>query len=118
MEYILGMCLAGDSSRQVGMVFQDYALFPHLTVARNVAFGLDGSRRPHRVAEVLEMVGLAGLEDRMSHELSAGQQQRVALARALAPRPQVILADEPFSNLDAALPKRLRARRFSPQRLR
>lgn len=95
--------------RQVGMVFQDYALFPHLTVARNVAFGLDGSRRPRRTGEVLEMVGMAGLENRMPHELSAGQQQRVALARALAPRPQVILADEPFSNLDAALRKRLRA---------
>ena len=95
--------------RQVGMVFQDYALFPHLSVARNVAFGLDGSRRSGRAGEVLEMVGLAGLEDRMPHELSAGQQQRVALARALAPRPQVILADEPFSNLDAALRKRLRA---------
>ena len=91
--------------RQVGMVFQDYALFPHLSVARNVAFGLDGSRRSGRAGEVLEMVGLAGLEDRMPHELSAGQQQRVALARALAPRPQVILADEPFSNLDAALRK-------------
>ncbi len=94
--------------RQVGMVFQDYALFPHLDVARNVAFGLRGSGR-RRVAEVLEMVGLAGLEERMPHELSAGQQQRVALARALAPRPQIILADEPFSNLDAALRKRLRA---------
>ena len=95
--------------RQVGMVFQDYALFPHLNVGRNVAFGLDVSRRAHRVGEVLEMVGLGGLENRMPHELSAGQQQRVALARALAPRPQVILADEPFSNLDAALRKRLRA---------
>lgn len=95
--------------RQVGMVFQDYALFPHLNVARNVAFGLGASRRSHRASAVLEMVGLAGLENRMPHELSAGQQQRVALARALAPRPQVILADEPFSNLDAALRKRLRA---------
>ena len=95
--------------RQVGMVFQDYALFPHLNVGKNVAFGLDGSRRAQRVTEVLEMVGLAGLENRLPNELSAGQQQRVALARALAPRPQVILADEPFSNLDAALRKRLRA---------
>ena len=95
--------------RQVGMVFQDYALFPHLNVGRNVAFGLEVSRRARRVGEVLEMVGLSGLENRMPHELSAGQQQRVALARALAPRPQVILADEPFSNLDAALRKRLRA---------
>ena len=95
--------------RQVGMVFQDYALFPHLDVARNVAFGLSGADRSRRVGKVLEMVGLAGLQRRMPHELSAGQQQRVALARALAPRPQVILADEPFSNLDAALRKRLRA---------
>ena len=94
--------------RQVGMVFQDYALFPHLNVGRNVAFGLEAPGRSHRVSEVLEMVGLAALENRMPHELSAGQQQRVALARALAPRPQVILADEPFSNLDAALRKRLR----------
>ncbi len=95
--------------RAVGMVFQDYALFPHLNVAKNVAFGLAGSGQDRRVADVLEMVGLTGLENRMPHELSAGQQQRVALARALAPRPQVILADEPFSNLDAALRKRLRA---------
>ncbi|MDE0674736.1 MAG: ABC transporter ATP-binding protein [bacterium] len=95
--------------RQVGMVFQDYALFPHLSVARNVAFGLDARHRERRVSQVLEMVGLAGFEKRMPHELSAGQQQRVALARALAPGPQVILADEPFSNLDAALRKRLRA---------
>ncbi|MYG93344.1 MAG: ABC transporter ATP-binding protein, partial [Acidimicrobiia bacterium] len=95
--------------RQVGMVFQNYALFPHLSVARNVAFGLDARHRERRVSQVLEMVGLAGFEKRMPHELSAGQQQRVALARALAPGPQVILADEPFSNLDAALRKRLRA---------
>ena len=95
--------------RLVGMVFQDYALFPHLNVARNVAFGLNADRRAGRAAEVLEMVGLSGLENRMPHQLSAGQQQRVALARALAPRPQVILADEPFSNLDAALRKRLRS---------
>ena len=95
--------------RQVGMVFQDYALFPHLNVGRNVAYGLDSRERGRRVSEVLEMVGLTGFEKRMPHELSAGQQQRVALARALAPGPQVILADEPFSNLDAALRKRLRA---------
>ena len=95
--------------RQVSMVFQDYALFPHLNVGRNVAFGLKPGERLRRASEVLEMVGLAGLEERMPHELSAGQQQRVALARALAPRPQVILADEPFSNLDAALRKKIRA---------
>ena len=97
--------------RRVGMVFQDYALFPHLTVARNVAYGLDRRRRPdaaRRVAEVLDLVGLAQLGRRYPHELSGGQQQRVALARALAPRPAVILLDEPFSNLDATLRAQVR----------
>ena len=97
--------------RQIGMVFQDYALFPHLDVERNVSFGLDrkvgGADRRQRVAEVLELVGLAGTEKRMPHELSGGQQQRVALARALAPRPQLLLLDEPFSNLDVDLRERL-----------
>lgn len=90
-------------NRHIGMVFQDYALFPHLDVAANVGYAL--GRRPDqaRVAEVLELVGLAGLGERRPHELSGGQQQRVALARALAPRPTVILLDEPFSNLDASL---------------
>lgn len=88
--------------RQVGMVFQHYALFPHLTVAANVAYGLTKHKdSAARVREVLAVVGLSGLETRMPHELSGGQQQRVALARALAPRPQVLLLDEPFSNLDA-----------------
>jgi len=95
--------------RRVGMVFQDYALFPHLTVAGNVAFGVPrGPSRRGRVAEVVEMVGLAGLEDRLPGELSGGEQQRVALARALAPSPAVILLDEPFSNLDADLRGRVR----------
>lgn len=89
--------------RNVGMVFQDYALFPHLTVAQNIAFGLkdSGMDGEKRVREVLDMVGLTGLGERYPHELSGGQQQRVALARALAPSPVVILLDEPFSNLDA-----------------
>jgi iron(III) transport system ATP-binding protein len=96
--------------RQIGMVFQDYALFPHLTVAANVGFGLAGlaaSERRSRVGELLATVGLGGQGDRYPHELSGGQQQRVALARALAPRPQLILLDEPFSNLDVDLRERL-----------
>jgi iron(III) transport system ATP-binding protein len=86
--------------RHVGMVFQDYALFPHLTVADNVAFGLGRRGREARVAEALELVGLDGLGGRYPAELSGGQQQRVALARALAPRPAVVLLDEPWSNID------------------
>lgn len=90
--------------RQVGMVFQDYALFPHMNVAQNIAYGLPrGAQRAPRVEELLAIVGLEGLATRMPHELSGGQQQRVALARALAPHPQVLLLDEPFSNLDAGL---------------
>lgn len=96
--------------RRMGMVFQDYALFPHLDVARNVAFGiahLPAAERRVRVAEVLALVGLEGLLHHMPHALSGGQQQRVALARALAPRPQLLLLDEPFSNLDVDLRERL-----------
>jgi iron(III) transport system ATP-binding protein len=97
-------------ARRIGMVFQDYALFPHLDVGRNVAFGiahLPRAERELRVREVLALVGLEGSESRYPHELSGGQQQRVALARALAPRPQLLLLDEPFSNLDVELRERL-----------
>ena len=96
--------------RRMGMVFQDYALFPHLDVGRNVAFGImhwPTLERRARVAEVLALVGLEGLRRHMPHALSGGQQQRVALARALAPRPQLLLLDEPFSNLDVDLRERL-----------
>lgn len=92
------------------MVFQDWALFPHLTVAKNVAFGLDKAEISRgRVSEILELVGLSHLADRYPDELSGGQAQRVALARALAPRPSVLLFDEPFSNLDTGLRTRVRA---------
>lgn len=95
--------------RRVGMVFQDYALFPHLSVAKNVGFGLKGgSQQAAAVHDALAAVGLAGYADRMPDALSGGQQQRVALARALAPRPDLVLLDEPFSNLDAELRVALR----------
>jgi len=94
--------------RSVGMVFQDYALFPHMTVVGNIEYGLAKGDNSTRLDHVLELVGLQGLGDRMPSELSGGQQQRVALARALAPKPDVILLDEPFSNLDASLRDRVR----------
>ncbi len=96
--------------RSVGMVFQDHALFPHLNVRRNVGFGLrklDRDERRARVQALLELTGLEGLDERFPHELSGGQQQRVALARALAPEPKVLLMDEPFSNLDTRLRRRM-----------
>ena len=95
--------------RRVGMVFQDYAIFPHLSVAKNVAFGLGrGADTATRTDQMLNMVGLAGQGEKMPHELSGGQQQRVALARALALDPAVVLLDEPFSNLDTALRQQVR----------
>lgn len=112
--------------RNTGMVFQDYALFPHLTVAENIAFGLKNQRKKpnrglfaqnkilqqkiqQRVTEVLELVGLSGFQKRYPHQLSGGQQQRISLARALAPQPALILLDEPLSNLDVQVRHRLRA---------
>ena len=97
--------------RRVGLVFQEHALFPHLRVRDNIRFGLEGTARAEqdaRVAEVLELVRLAHVADRYPHELSGGEQQRVALARALAPRPAVVLLDEPFSSLDESLRARVR----------
>ncbi|WP_411954168.1 ABC transporter ATP-binding protein [Alkalibacillus sp. S2W] len=97
--------------RGIGMVFQDYALFPHMTVQDNVKFGLQKWSRKdkkQRVHEVLELVGLEDYHKRYPFELSGGQQQRVALARALAPKPKLLLFDEPFSNLDADLQIRIR----------
>jgi iron(III) transport system ATP-binding protein len=96
--------------RQVGMVFQDYALFPHLNVQNNIEFGLHKqpqAQKQRRSTELLELVGLGALAQRFPHELSGGQQQRVALARALAPKPNLVLLDEPFSNLDIELRERL-----------
>jgi len=96
--------------RRVGMVFQDYALFPHLSVAANIAFGLKGSKseKQARLTEMLTLVALPDVAERMPYELSGGQQQRIALARALAPQPDILLLDEPFSNLDVALRGQMR----------
>ncbi len=98
------------AKRRIGMVFQDYALFPHLSVFDNVAFGLRGTGRVEllrRTNEALELVGLYAEHKKYPHEISGGQQQRVALARAIAPRPALLLMDEPFSNLDVSLRERL-----------
>lgn len=101
---------ASPERRRIGMVFQEGALFPHLTVAQNVAFGLPrrSPRRREQVADALKMVELDGYEARYPHQLSGGQQQRAALARALAPAPDLILMDEPFSSLDQSLRAQLR----------
>lgn len=96
--------------RQIGMVFQDYALFPHLTVEQNVSFGLlraSRAQQQRRAAELLSLVGLADRGAHFPHQLSGGEQQRVALARALAPEPEIVLLDEPFSSLDVELRERL-----------
>ncbi|MEI2400757.1 ABC transporter ATP-binding protein, partial [Paenibacillus phytohabitans] len=97
--------------REVVMVFQDYALFPHMNVRNNILFGLDRlpkKERKQRVKEMLELVKMEDFESRFPHELSGGQQQRIALARALAPKPNLLLMDEPFSNLDADLRESIR----------
>lgn len=114
---IAGQTVAADhkfkaaEKREVGMVFQDYALFPHLNVEKNIAFGIDNlskSKRKNRVKELLKLVNLEGFEKRYPHQLSGGQQQRIALARTLAPGPELLLLDEPFSNLDAELKDKIR----------
>jgi iron(III) transport system ATP-binding protein len=117
---VAGRVVAGSGQwvapeqRDIGLVFQDFALFPHLTAADNIAFGLRSGHQKQdcsvkqRVGEVIELVGLQGFEHRYPHELSGGQQQRVALARALAPSPSLILLDEPLSNLDAQVRHYLR----------
>ena len=116
---INGELVAGDrifvppQNRPVGMLFQDYALFPHMTVWENITYGIQNLKNTTEVTnQVLELVGLSQFGKRYPHQLSGGQQQRVALARALAPKPQLLILDEPFSNLDASLKLDLRTELF------
>lgn len=98
-------------NRGIGMVFQDYALFPHMTVKKNIQYGLKGKSRAEKeeiAMEMLKLVNLVDHKDKYPYELSGGQQQRVAIARAIAPKPSVLLLDEPFSNLDADLQEKIR----------
>ncbi|MFJ9450036.1 ABC transporter ATP-binding protein [Herbaspirillum sp. NPDC101397] len=106
-----GVRIAAEQ-RRIGMVFQDFALFPHLDIEANIGFGLhsshgDKQQRRRRMQDMLELVGLGGMQSKFPHQLSGGQQQRVALARALAPQPRLLLLDEPFSSLDVELRERL-----------
>lgn len=105
--------LQAAEKRNIGLVFQDFALFPHMSVKKNIVYGLHGlarSERKARVDEVLQLTGLEEVAEQYPHQLSGGQQQRVALARALAPKPSLVLLDEPFSNLDASRRDHLRKR--------
>ncbi len=110
-EPVVNSKFVPPEKREVGIVFQNYALFPHLNVQENIAYGISTKkeRRNKRVKEMLSLIGLDDYGSKMPHELSGGEQQRVALARALAPDPEILLLDEPFSNLDADLRTRIRS---------